>query len=70
MKDWSVSAFFPELRPAHLAEQKVKVRASSLRAACSFGLDRIRERDGMKGKKITTAQIWVRLIDGNAAREK
>jgi hypothetical protein len=70
MKDWSVSAFFPELRPAHLAEQQVKVRASSLRAAIGFALDRIRERDGMKGKKITTARITVRLIDGTAARER
>lgn len=59
-----MSAFFPELRPAHLAQQDVKVRASSLGTAARVGLDVIRDRDGMKGKKITTARITVRLIGG------
>lgn len=67
MKDWSVTAFFPEVRPAHLAEQSCVVRASSLGTAARVGLDVIRDRDGMKGKKITTAKLTVRLIGERAA---
>jgi hypothetical protein len=62
LKDWSVEAFFPEVRPAHLADQRVTVRASSLGTAARVGLDVIRDRDAMRGKKITTARITVRLI--------
>jgi hypothetical protein len=65
VKDWTVSAFFPELRPAHLAEQEVKVRASSIGTAARVGIDVMRESDAMKGKKITTARITVRLINAN-----
>ncbi len=68
MNDWSVTAFFPELRPAHLAEQSVTVRASSLGTAARVGLDVIRERDEMKGKRLTTARITVRLIAAAKAR--
>lgn len=69
MKDWSVSAFFPELRPAHLAQQEVKVRASSIGTAARVGVDVIRDRDGIKGKQITTARLTIRMIAGTSGRE-
>jgi hypothetical protein len=62
MKDWSITAYFPEVRPAHLAEQACVVRASSLGTAARVGLDVIRDRDEMRGKRITTARITVRMI--------
>lgn len=64
MKNWYVTAFFPELRPAHLAEQSCTVRASSLGTAARVGLDVIRDRDDMKGKRITTAKLTIRLMPG------
>lgn len=69
MKDWSVTAFFPEVRPAHLAEQSCVVRASSLGTAARVGLDVIRDRTEMKGKKITTARITVRLVGERIAAD-
>lgn len=61
MNDWSVSAYFPEIRPAHLAEQSIVVRASSLATAARLGLDEIRARDAMRGKKITVAKITISM---------
>lgn len=57
-----MTAFFPQLRPAHLAEQSVIVRASSLGTAAHVGMDKIRDREELRGKKITTAKITVRLM--------
>ena len=70
LKDWSVTAYFPEVRPAHLADQRVTVRASSLGTAARAGIDVIRERQELRGKKITTARITVRMIESSKAGEK
>jgi hypothetical protein len=59
VKTFSVSAFFPELRPAHLAEQRIVVQASSLRSALSRAFGLIRNREGIKGKTIRIAKVTI-----------
>lgn len=62
MKLWSVCAFFPEVRPAHLADQSCVVKAASLGAAARRGFEAIRARPELSGKRIGTARLTVRLI--------
>jgi hypothetical protein len=68
MNDYSVSAFMPEVKPAHVSEQSCVVRASSLGTAARLGFQTIRERDELRGKRITTVALTIRLIDGDAKR--
>ena len=61
-KPYSVEVFFPELKPAHAADQRVSVNASSLGVAAARGLAEIRKREEVKGKRIRTARILVREV--------
>jgi hypothetical protein len=59
MKIYSVSAFFPEVKPAHASEQMCTVHASTLAVAALRGLHLLRKRDPLKGKKITQVRLTV-----------
>ena len=59
MRDWSISAFFPQVKPAHLAQQSCAVRADGIATAARRGLEYILESDDLKGKHITIARISI-----------
>jgi hypothetical protein len=54
-----VSAFFPEVKPAHLANQGVKVEACRMTTAAYRGLEELLARDGVKGKHVTIAKLTI-----------
>lgn len=62
MNIFSVSAFFPEVKPAHASEQTCTIEACRMTTAAQRGLEKLLQRDGIKGKKITTVRINMRLI--------
>ena len=60
MRDWSVSAHFPEVRPAHLAAyQSCVVKASDIKVAAGRGLAEILSRQEMKGKHISVVKLSI-----------
>jgi len=62
MRTWAVSAFFPEVKPAHMAEQSIVVKASDIGTAARRAIDGIRERGGIKGKRIATVKLTVQSL--------
>jgi hypothetical protein len=66
MKTFSVSVFFPEVKPAHAAWQSASSAATEIGVAVSRALSEIRERPGIKGKRIKEAQITVRELDSHS----
>jgi hypothetical protein len=62
MKEYYVSAFFPEVRPAHEAEQSTTVRATKASVAAYRGLAVLEQRTGIKGKRISTVRLVVRIV--------
>ena len=69
MKSFSIAAFFPEAK-AHLAFQSCTARASDMATAVSRGLTEIRERPGIKGKRISEVRLTVKELDGVATEEQ
>jgi hypothetical protein len=63
MKDYSVMAFFPEVKPAHASEQLGRVQANNIDLAAKRGLRLLRSRPGIKGKRIKTVKLTIRLIE-------
>ncbi len=59
MRIWSVSAFFPEVKPAHEATQSCTVTASSMAIAANFGLKEFFEREAIKHKHITIVKLSI-----------
>jgi hypothetical protein len=59
MRAWNVSAFFPEVRPAHLAQQSCTVDASDMAVAARRGLEFIFEAAAIKGKRISVAKLTI-----------
>ena len=62
MKSFSISAFFPEAK-AHLAYQSCVSKAAEMSTAVSRGLDELRARPGIAGKRITEVRLTVKLLD-------
>lgn len=72
MKSFSISAFFPEVKPAHAAFQSCRFDASNMGQAIHRALLDIRARPALKGKHITEVRLTVKeisctapLFDGN-----
>lgn len=63
MKSFSVSAFFPEVK-AHLAFQSCIAKANDMNVAVSRAVLEIRERPGIKGKRISEVRLTVKELDG------
>ncbi len=68
MRSFSISAFFPEVKPAHAAFQSYVSKASEMDIAVSRGVADLRARPGVKGKRITELrrrilpEVWASLI--------
>ena len=59
MRTWSVSAFFPEVRPAHEAQQSCSVAACDMPAAAQRALDELLRRECIKGKHISVVKLTI-----------
>jgi hypothetical protein len=59
VRAWSVSAFFPEVKPAHQAQQSCTVEASSLARASRIGIEQILKLDALKGRRISVARLTI-----------
>jgi hypothetical protein len=66
MKVFTVTAFFPEVKPAHSAWQTVTVPAGDLAVAATRALHAIRRRPGVAGKRISVVQLTIRDSGGKA----
>jgi hypothetical protein len=62
VKSFSISAYFPEVRPAHMAFQHCVAKGSEMGTAISRGLIELRDRPGVKGKRITEVRITVKEV--------
>ena len=68
LRSFSISAFFPEVKPAHAAFQSYVSKASEMDIAVSRGVADLRARPGVKGKRITELRrcimpkVWASLI--------
>ncbi len=62
VKRFSISAFFPEVKPAHAAFQSCTAKALDMSTALSRGMTEIRSRDELKGKHITEARVTIKEI--------
>jgi hypothetical protein len=68
MKSYSVTAFFPEVKPAHRAEQHCVVQANNMALAAKRGLQQLR-KEAAAGKRVTTVRLTIRVI-GNVDNRK
>ncbi len=68
MKSYSVTAFFPEVKPAHQAEQHCVVQANNMGLAAKRGYQALRKRAAAR-RRVTTVRLTIRLI-GNAENGK
>jgi hypothetical protein len=68
MRSFIISAFFPEVKPAHAALQSYVSKASEMDIAVSRGVADFRARPGVKGEWITEVrrcilpEVWASLI--------
>ena len=62
MKSFSISAYFREVKPAHAAFQHCVATGDEMRTAVCRGLRELRERPGIKGKRITEVDLKVKEI--------
>lgn len=62
MKSFSISAFFPEVKPAHAAFQSCITAGAEMSTAVSRGLHQLRDRPGVKGKQITEVRLIVKEV--------
>lgn len=59
MRAWSISAFFPEVKPAHEAMQSCTVQANRISTAAQRGLDEVLSRDAIKHRHITIVKLSI-----------
>ena len=62
MKLFSVSAFFPEVKPAHQAFQSCTAYGSTFSIALRAALKEFRGLRGIKGKRIREVRLVVKEI--------
>lgn len=62
MKHWNVSAFFPEVKPAHQAFQSCTAYGGRASIAVSRALDEMFSLPGIKGRHITEVRLTVKEI--------
>lgn len=68
MKSFSVSAYFPEVKPAHQAFQSCVGKGSMMSIAMARAVDEIRARPALKGKRISEVRLTIKEIDGGRAQ--
>lgn len=59
MKIWNVSAFFPEVKPAHQAQQSATVEASDIPCAARRGLEEVLALPAISGKHISMVKLTI-----------
>ena len=62
MKSFAVSAFFPEVKPAHHAWGDATVKASNITIAATRGLAAIRKAPALKRKVIREVRLTVKML--------
>jgi hypothetical protein len=62
MKSFVISAFFPEVKPAHEAFQSCVSKGSEMNVAVCRALAEMRDRPGLKRKRITEVRLTVKEI--------
>lgn len=60
MKSFIVTAFFPEVKPAHCAWQTITVPASDLGVAARLAIHQVRSRPGVAGKHISEVRLTIK----------
>lgn len=60
MKSFTVTAFFPEVKPAHRVWQTVAVSAGDFAAAAVRALHEIRSRSGVAGKRVSEVRLTIK----------
>lgn len=60
MKSFTVTAFFPEVKPAHAAWQTVVATGSDINVAVSRGMRELRSRPGVAGKRVSEVRLTVK----------
>ncbi|MBZ5700265.1 MAG: hypothetical protein LAN84_00300 [Acidobacteriia bacterium] len=63
MKKFIITAFFPEVKPAHAAWQTATVTASNVAVATSRALWELRERPGVAGKHVSEIRLTIKETD-------
>jgi len=63
MRSFSISAYFPEVKPAHAAFQSCISKASEMDVAASRGLAELRARPNVKGKRISEVRLTIKEIE-------
>ena len=62
MRSFSIDAFYPEVKPAHLAFQSCVAKADDMRTAVARGIGVLRSRPGVKGKRIREVRLTVKEV--------
>lgn len=70
MRSFVISAFFPEVKPAHAAFQSVVAEGAEMSTAVARGLDKIRALPALKGKRITEVRLTVKEIGAPDPKSK
>jgi hypothetical protein len=60
MKSFVITAFFPEVKPAHAAWQTVTTTASDINVATARGMRALRSRPGVAGKKVSEVRLTIK----------
>jgi len=61
MKSFDVTAFFPQVTPAHQAYQACSVDAPDLALAARRALRAIKKREGIRGKHLREVHLKIRI---------
>lgn len=67
MRSFSISAYFPEVKPAHAAFQSCVSKGSDVDVAVSRGLAELRARPNVKGKHISEIRLTIKEIEPSAS---
>lgn len=63
MRSFSITAYFPEVKPAHAAFQSCVSKASEMNVAVSRGLAELRTRPNVAGKHIREVRLTIKEIE-------
>lgn len=69
MKSFTVTAFFPEVKPAHCAWQTVTVLAGDIAAATNRAVRELRASPGVAGKHVSVIKFTICEIEGSPKTE-
>lgn len=68
MKDYSIEAYFPQVKPAHAADQSCTIRATGIGVALARAWRELKKRPELKGKRIKTVKFTLTEIGRVAER--